>query len=215
MLEGVDFSPYITAFIFVLFSIINMVYTVKHGKSLDKEFLSMVKTLTPEKLAEERQKKPDAYTQSFSPLVKQYRFDSVTGELVEQEDMLDVDKLVASYVDVALDKLKEKLLPPIDITDKLKGDISVVEGDISSVCAGLDVLEEWRDKLGLDASVPVTTVYEKMEVERSKLLEQSRAAEKAKLEADAAAATHQRIVALQQELAKLQADKPQGGDTDA
>lgn len=201
-----DYIPYIVYF---LLFCINLVYTRITGKSIDKE-ICMFKSLTLAEKAKQRESDLTAYTQSFSPLVKQYRYNEATGELEELPDMLDVDKLVESCKQCALDKLLEKYTP-VDITDKVRADISTAEKDLGDVCASLDVIEEWREKLGYSDTASMATVLKGIEAYRDEQLRVQAELERRKLEEQTRVQNADRVAALESELATLR----EGGDQNA
>lgn len=197
-MQFVEFLPYIAMLLSAIIGFLNLVYTRKTGKSIDKELNNMfIKTPTFDKV------KSTSPQQVFSPLVKTYRRDGVTGELVENPDLLDVDKLVESCRQSCLDKLLERFLPH-DVVNELNQEVDATESDLSTVGSALEALDEWREKFGLDASVSNEEVFKRMQAYRDEAVAKASAAEKSKLEADASAAEAQRIAQLKAELASLE-----------
>lgn len=185
----------ILSFVVVL---IVLVLSRVNGKSIDKEFIMFLKTLTLDK-------KPASVKRKYTSLIKTYRLDESTGELVENPDPLDVDKLVESCRSTSLSALLDRFLPQ-NTVDMIDGVISETEQDLGSVGAALDTLEEYRSKLGLSDDVSVSDVLAQIEMYRDKLVQKARdfeAAEKAQTDD---AVKKARLLELQAELDKLNSE---------
>ena len=167
-----EYAPYIFMALSAFLAVLNMVYTRITGKKIDTEV--NMKFRSP--FYRESTPSPE---QDFSPLVKTYRLDKTTDQLVEA-DTIDVDKLIASHMDSALERMLERFMP-VDVSAEIKGEIDDTESDLASVGAALDLLCDYRDNLGLDPFCSAEDVVAAMEKKRADLLEQQKAVEALKL----------------------------------
>lgn len=164
-----QYFPLIFIGLSIITSFVSMVYTRRTGKNIDKGVSQIMKYRTPD-----YREKQLAKSQTFSPLVQTYRLDNSTGELVEN-DIVDIDKLVASNIDSALERMLERFMP-VDVTDKIDGEISDTERDLSDIGAAMDALSEWRERLRLDDLTPADVVLAEVEKYRNDLLEKQKQA---------------------------------------
>ncbi|UPW40839.1 hypothetical protein [Sigmofec virus UA08Rod_6521] len=163
-----DYLPIIYIVLVAVLNGIELIYSVRTGRNIKSEVNSMKKmvTLTDKSVARE---KKDPYTQSFSPLIKQYRYNESSGELEELPDMLNIDKVVESCRQSCLEALKERFLPR-DVTAELQGQVEDIERDIGDIASSLSALDDWREKLNLSPESSTSQVYEAMMAEREKML---------------------------------------------
>lgn len=199
MSSFIDYLPYVAMALSALIGIINMVYTRSTGKSIDKELTIMSKTFAPDR-------RTTKYRQTFSPLIKTYRLDKTTNELVENPDPIDVDKLVESMRDSCLDRLLERFMP-VDVTDKVKSDLHDTELDLSDIGNAMDIVHDWRDRLNLDEDTPFDSVLDKITQYRDEQLKAYQASEQLKNAQHDAEERVKKIADLKKQLEDLQ-----GGD---
>lgn len=133
-----------------------------------KEFEEMIKYKTAEK-----QQAMKVKGQEFSETIKDYILDPVTNELEESPVPKNVQEEIQSYIDVALDRALERFLPNVEAeVDDVEQNYTEMSQDLASIGDAFDLAEEYREKLGLGADVPVAEVFNKM-AERAETLKQS------------------------------------------
>ena len=111
--------------------------------------------------------------QIFDPLVPQYKLNKHTDELEEQPDKLDVQKLINSNKECALDKMLDKLMPYDETgADNLQGRIDDTYDDLDVLSEAMDTAEDYRDKLGLTPETSLMDVYRAVDKYRLELREE-------------------------------------------
>ncbi|UPW40854.1 hypothetical protein [Sigmofec virus UA08Rod_6476] len=201
-----DYIPILISFISGISAVLSAFYMRARGKSIDTEVKSMYSYLKPDD-------KKKVVTQTFSPLVTQYRLNKVTGELEEVDEKLDVDKLIASHMDSTLHAMLDKYTP-IEVTDEIEGRIYGIEDKLLSLTDALNTLEDVRDELKLGDKASITEVYEALEQQRAAELGLLKQQQAAKLEKPKAPTLDERLEALNKQLDELKAaaSKPAGDD---
>lgn len=112
---------------------------------------------------------PSAVPSKFSHKVKRYKLDNLLNKLVEDGEE-DIFELVQSSRDCALDKTLERFgFPPEDYLTRAMPSAVGAQTEEPGIVEQIDVLEQtgkayeraeqYRDKLGLPASLSVSDIY--------------------------------------------------------
>lgn len=157
MQDFVDYIPYIAIALSFLLNLLNMVYTRKKGKSIDSEVSQIMKYRLPSY----REKTP-AEKQSFSPLVTQYRYNKATDELEELPDKLDVQKLVDSSLQTALEAMFDKFLSP-DAQSQAQTFIDDTRDTLDRLTDAMQYVDELKDEFKLDEFASMQDVQKVLE----------------------------------------------------
>lgn len=121
--------------------------------------------------------------QSFSPLVTQYRFNKEKNELEELPNKLDVQKLVDSSLNTALEAMFDKFLNvPIDPGEAVIDDKRDM---LDRLTSAMETSEAIKDELKMDEFASLSDVRARLESDISAELAKQ-AAEKEKQAAEAA-----------------------------
>lgn len=108
-----------------------------------------------------REKTP-AETQSFSPLVTQYRYNKSTDDLEELPDKLDVQKLVDSSLQTALEAMFDKFLSP-DGQSQLQTVIDDTRDTLDRLTDAMQYVDELKDEFKLDEFASMHDVQKVLE----------------------------------------------------
>lgn len=180
MQSFLEYIPYVLIGLSFISNFLSMVYARKTGKSIDREF--SMKFRTPD-----YRENTAAESQKFSPLVTQYRFNSATGQLEELPDKLDIQKLIDSHVDTALENMFERFLPS-DKPSEQQLIVDDMRDDLDRLSSAMEAVDEVKEKFGLDEFASLGEVHSalssKVAEEEAKVAAE-KAAENAK-QADAA-----------------------------
>lgn len=142
--------------------------SIKKALNELKEFEKMITYKT----AEVQQSKP-AKGQEFSETIKDYILDPVTNELQESPVPKNVQAVIQSHIDVALDRALERFLPNVQSeVDDVEQNYTEVSQDLASIADAFDLAEDYREKLGLGADVSVDEIFKKV-AERADMLKQT------------------------------------------
>ncbi|UPW40811.1 hypothetical protein [Sigmofec virus UA08Rod_6727] len=97
-------------------------------------------------------------TQSFSPLVPQYRFNEQSGELEQLPDMLDVQKLIDSHLETSLSAMFDKFMPKPNVdNDSLY--IDELHDELDELGEFMSQADDFREKYGLPDDATPDKIY--------------------------------------------------------
>lgn len=99
-------------------------------------------------------------SQSFSEYVDDYLLNPSTNELEMLTVQKNIQALIQSHVDCALQRALEKFIPSNCQDDNLVADYTQSVDDLSRLAEGMEAVEFYRDKLGLPDTYSVSQVYE-------------------------------------------------------
>lgn len=206
-----EILPYVFSALSALFFGLSAFFSARSNKSINKELQVMAKTQQQtESTAKYRAADyrdsvtPDTVpeAQTFNPLLKQYRLNKRTNQLEELDDPLDIQQLIDSKVETALDRTLARLSPQQPLDGAVTDCTEDYQDDLDLIADAMDVAEDYREKLGLADDVPVDQVFQKMSTyaeEQLKKIELQR-----KAASDPVAQRKLQIDYLQQQIAKLQ-----------
>lgn len=157
-----QYLPTIAYVFAVVFSIFNMVYTRSTGKSLDKE-VSFLKNRLPDYRESLSLADKQSEGQTFNPLVKQYKLDKHSDELIEKADMLDVQQLINSAVDTCLDRALARLMPEPTVEDgSISERLADTEDALDTLSEAFALADDYREKFNLSADLSVFDVFDRV-----------------------------------------------------
>lgn len=172
-----DWFHFAVVVVSLIFHIVSMIlcykgYHVfcKHDDNNKNLEVSNMKQRTPNYRENLTVEQKFAEGQTFSPLVKQFKLDKRSGELVELEP-LDIQKLIDSSLDTALDRVLKRLMPD-EQPQPTFADMTALSDDLDFMSEALDTAEEWREKLGLSDEISVGDVFQKMSEYEKQLAQQ-------------------------------------------
>lgn len=120
-----------------------------------KEYEDMIKY----RVAEEAQAEKRT-GQEFSNTVTDYILDPVTNELSVSPVPKDIQALIESYIDVALDRALEKFLPEQVVkSDDTVADYTQTSQDLAVMGEAFDLAEEYRQQYNLGDDLSVADIY--------------------------------------------------------
>lgn len=115
----------------------------------------------------------DESIQSFENTRTDYVLNRHTNELEEKPEKIDLQSLINSAVDTALDRVLQKLMPDgSEIPDTIETDYENSIGDLDDLAQAMDIAEEYRERLGLPLEMSVSDIYKRVGEYSSNLLEQ-------------------------------------------
>lgn len=170
----VDAVLFIVHIVSVIMCVCGVHTLCKHDKNDNKEISNM-----KYRIPSYREESP-AESQSFNPLVKQFRFNKSTGELEELPDMLDVQKLVDSSLSTSLEAMFDKFLSP-DPQSVAETVLDDKRDLLDRLTDALDFSEELKDKLQMDEFASLSDVKARLESDISAQLEKVNAEKEAEL----------------------------------
>lgn len=139
--------------------------------------------------------KVEAEAQSFDPLVTQYRYNKTTGELEELPDKLDIQKLVDSSLNTALEAMFDKYLP--SEIDDIEQDLTDNRDKLDRLSDAMNFADTLKEELKLDPFASIADVN----IALQKRIDEAVAAQKAK---DSEEQKKARAAALRAEIAALE-----------
>lgn len=153
----------------LVLAIIGMIVTFIRTGSI-KEIKSMLYR-SPDyqrDIKDEKAPLADNHKQEFSYLKTQYVLNENTGELEEKEEKLDLQKLINSSVETALDRMLNRFMPSENISESDEI-FETYSDDLAAYGEVLEMAEDYRDKFGLGADVPVEQIFARLTEESKKL----------------------------------------------
>lgn len=111
--------------------------------------------------------------QTFSPMKDEYILDPKTGEIEKLPIQKNVQDEIDSYLECALDRILERLLPKDNVTetdDPFEG-YSVRVADLSELGSAMELAEDYRERYNLPATYSMAQIYEYVDKEAAKLKE--------------------------------------------
>lgn len=169
-----DFLDFLKQNYFDLITIIFLIVTAfitwrKTGK-INKETLSMIKSkIYGIKVREDS-------GQTFSTTKPEYALDKNANELIEV-GTIDIDALIQSCADCALDKILEKFggLPPVEMPAATPSDavnIMDVKDEFAELDGFFDYAQSLREQYGLPDTMPIKDIFTTLEAKKAALSEQ-------------------------------------------
>lgn len=107
-----------------------------------------------------------SYTQDFTgcELITDYKYDEVTGELVELPTKRDIQAEIDSFAQTALESVFDRFMPVKDLSP----DEQAVEyrqritDDLSLLAEASQVAEDYKEELKLDPKLSISEVYKQV-----------------------------------------------------
>lgn len=123
-------------------------------KNIIKEFVEYMKTykFKTESSVEETK------GQNFSPTKPVYRLNKATNELEKTDETVDLQELINSGIELALDRALDRLLPKIQEAEDV-AQLDVMREDLDFAMEACNRAEEYREKYNLDDSLSVNEIY--------------------------------------------------------
>lgn len=155
-MENFDSIAYLVA---LVLSVLNAIITFVRTGTLKKEYKQMVYR-SPDYVKDETQK------QSFDNLKTEYVLNERTNELEEKTEKTDLQSLINSSLDTALDRILQRLQPDgYDLEGDLESEDDAYQEDLIDFADLLDRAEEYRDKFGLPLSASTSEIFERVQKE--------------------------------------------------
>ncbi|UPW41557.1 hypothetical protein [Peromfec virus RodF8_56] len=153
----------------VCLAVINMIITFIRTGTINKEINNMVyrSPAYKDSISEEEKK---TLSQEFSHLKTEYALNERTGELEEKEEKLDLQKLINSSVETALDRMLNRFMPEVvEDKDELYQSYS---DDLMDYASMLERAEDYREEFGLPAGMSVSDIFARVGKEADTLKSQ-------------------------------------------
>lgn len=96
--------------------------------------------------------------QNFSPIKPVYRLNKATNELEKTDETVDLQELINSGIELALDRALDRLLPKIQEAEDV-AQLDVMREDLDFAMEACNRAEEYREKYNLDDSLSVNEIY--------------------------------------------------------
>lgn len=122
--------------------------------------------------------------QSFDKFKPVYRLNKATGVLEETDEVIDIQEVVNSCKDMALNAVLERFLPSSIVGE----DVAIVakmQDDVDKMRDVLSLAEEYRDKYGLSDSLSTQEIFDtisKKSIELKEKIEEIKKNEKKEIE---------------------------------
>lgn len=107
--------------------------------------------------------------QTFSPIKKDYRLNKVS-DCLEECGTIDIDELVQSQKDVALNAMLDRFLQPCEENDVVSS-IDILNDDLDLLCNHKALIERYKIDLGLSFDVSDSQVLNAIRDKKLKLEE--------------------------------------------
>lgn len=146
-------------------SVLNAIITFVRTGTLKKEYKNMLYRSPDyqDYLSDEEKQKQ---AQEFPNIKTEYVLNKHTNELEEKESKTDLQSLINSSVDTALDRVLQRLLPDgDDLQDTLESDYVTYGDDLIDFADMLDRAEEYREKFNLPLEMSVEDIFKRVQTE--------------------------------------------------
>lgn len=146
-------------------SVLNAIITFVRTGTLKKEYKNMLYRSPDyqDYLSDEEKQKQ---AQEFPNIKTEYVLNKHTNELEEKESKTDLQSLINSSVDTALDRVLQRLLPDGDnLQDTLESDYVTYGDDLIDFADMLDRAEEYREKFNLPLEMSVEDIFKRVQTE--------------------------------------------------
>lgn len=110
--------------------------------------------------------------QNFSNLKQVYRLNKVSNVLEPTDDYVDIQELVNSSLETALDRVLDRLMPQATTEDIILDNIDIMEDKLDSMASLINKANEYRQNNGLSDELSIEQVYQKMQEDSQKLQKQ-------------------------------------------
>lgn len=155
-MENFDSIAYLVA---LVLSVLNAIITFVRTGTLKKEYKEMVYR-SPD------YQKDDSAKQSFDNLKTEYVLNERVGELEEKTEKTDLQSLINSSVDTALDRVLQRLQPGgYDLEADLESQDDSFQDDLMDFADLLDRAEDYREKFGMSAKASTAEIFARVQEE--------------------------------------------------
>lgn len=152
---------YIGIALAVLNSVITFVRTGSIKETMNMFFRSVN---YKEHLSDEEKK---AQSQEFDYMKTQYALNERTGELEEKDEKVDIQKLIDSSVETALDRMLNRFMP--ETVEDSEEVYQTYKNDLMDYADLIDRAEEYREHFGLAPDLSVQGVFDFVSKQADKL----------------------------------------------
>ena len=106
------------------------------------------------------------FTQDFTgcELVTDYKYDEVTGELIELPTKRDVQAEIDSFASTALENVFDRVMPVKDLPPEEQAVEyrQRITDDLELLAQASQVAEDYKEQMGLDNKLSITEVYKQV-----------------------------------------------------
>lgn len=120
-------------------------------------------------IIEKLEKKNVTVGQSFEKLVPVYRLNKGTNVLEKTEDYIDIQELVNSSAEYALDRVLNRLMPVDTPVEELQQTVDIMQDNLDIMANLIERANVYRVEQGLDPALSVEEVYRHMQKNASDL----------------------------------------------
>ena len=155
-MENFDNIAYLVA---LVLSVLNAIITFVRTGTLKKEYKNMLYR-SPDYVKTDEQK------QSFDNLKTEYVLNERAGELEEKTEKTDLQSLINSSKDTALDSVLQRLYPQgYDLEGDLESQDDSLQDDLIDFAYLLDRAEEYREQFGLPLTASTSDIFKRVQEE--------------------------------------------------
>lgn len=101
----------------------------------------------------------DFIPQKFSNLKPVYRLNKATNELELTDEVIDIQELVNSCKEVALNAILDRFLPQIATSDEIVT-VNRMQDDLDTMCEAINLAESYRQKYNLSDKLTYTEIFD-------------------------------------------------------
>lgn len=106
------------------------------------------------------------YTQDFTgcELVTDYKYDEVTGELIELPTKRDIQAEIDSFANTTLENVFDRFMPVKDLPPEEQAVEyrQRITDDLELLAQASQVAEDYKEQMGLDSKLSITEVYKQV-----------------------------------------------------
>ena len=137
-------------------------------KTKDTKYIKEIYEKMKPILADSQEQK-ETMKQTFTSVVPVYRLNKMSNILEKTEDFIDLQDVLNSYKDLALNNVLQKFMPVDSELDVVADTCATVKDDLDFLQESFAIAEEYKTKFNLDPSLSTAQVFAKMQEYKSNL----------------------------------------------